>query len=167
MCAFSFSTISLVPSKHLFAEIIYNLAVVWKSARIIADHKVHFPFRKMLLSLLLVGVVVAVPNSQPNAPFNVNFSGRQILKRGNGDANPLYVYHLNETLKKYNSNVQLPTYPAINALLGTTLKKRGSNGKLTDQVENGYVDLEYYIPIKVNQQDFLVDFDTGELVSRV
>lgn len=118
----------------------------------------------MFLSLLLFGAVAAVPNAQQNAPFKVTLPERQIFTRDNGDADPLLIVRLNDTLKKYHSNVQLPTYPVLNALLGTALEKRQSNEPLTDQTD-GVSDDDYYGPIIIGQQKFTVGFDTGRFIS--
>lgn len=121
----------------------------------------------MFFSLLLIGAVAAVPNAQQDVPLKVALPERQPLTRGNGDADPLFLVHLNDTLKKYNSKVQLPSYTAVNKLLNTAWENRKYDEPLTDFVDRGVADVYYYGSIVVGQQQtFTVTFDTGRFVPK-
>lgn len=119
----------------------------------------------MFKVLFFATLLAAAPSPQSDEFLKIPLPARRLLVRTDGDVNgPAYLTSLNNTLKKYHSNVVLPTYSGVNPQTAKLRNKRQSNEALKDQVDNGSTDELYYGDIdvgKVTPQTFTTDFDTG------
>ena len=108
----------------------------------------------MLSTLLFVGLAIAAPAPQSDQRITVPLPDRHVFVRATGDVDgPAILKNLNDTLKKYDADTFVPSYPEQG------LEKRLSTEALVDQAP----DVLYYGPITLGSQQFTMDFDTGKL----
>lgn len=106
----------------------------------------------MLSTLLFVGLAIAAPAPQSDQRITVPLPDRHVFVRATGDVDgPAILKNLNDTLKKYDADTFVPSYPEQG------LEKRLSTEALVDQAP----DVLYYGPITLGSQQFTMDFDTG------
>ena len=117
----------------------------------------------MSLKLALVAQAL-VAAAAPFQNLKVPLPDRKVTRQANGEVDgPFVLAELNRTLKKYHAPVVLPDIPGVSNLLSGILKRQ-MNEALSDQVNGGTEDEEYYGPGIIgarSPQTFTFDFDTG------